>query len=46
MSELWQVKWLAFEDVVDWDAIALVVHRDSMADIPALVAATDVEVLS
>ena len=39
-----QVKWLAFEDVVDWDTIALVVHREKMADIPALVAATDVEV--
>ena len=38
------MKWLAFQDEVDWDAIALVVHRDAMADIPALVAATDVEV--
>ena len=40
-----QVKWLAFEDVIDWGTIALVIHRDAMADIPALVATTDVEVL-
>ena len=46
MYGLWQVKWLAFEDVVDWDEIAVVVHRDAMAEIPALVAATDVEVRS
>ena len=36
-----QAKWLAFEDMIDWESIALVVHRSDMASIPALVAATD-----
>lgn len=39
-----QVKWLAFEDAVDWNSIAIIVHRDQMATIPALVAAADAEV--
>lgn len=36
-----QAKWLAFEDVIEWESIALVVHRSDMASIPALVAASD-----
>lgn len=39
-----QVKWLAFEDAVEWSSIAIVVHRNQMASIPALVAAADVQV--
>jgi len=38
------VKWIAFEDEIDWSTIAIVVHRDQMATIPALVAAADVKV--
>ena len=41
-----QDKWLAFQDRIDWSSIAIVVHRNKMADLPALVAATDVEVTS
>lgn len=36
-----QVKWLPFEDVVDWESIALVVPRSEIATIPERVAATD-----
>jgi hypothetical protein len=35
---IWEdVKWLAFEDVIDWETIALVVHRRDMAKIKDLV---------
>jgi hypothetical protein len=37
-----QFKWLAFEDIVDWDSIAIIVHRSEMASIPERVNATDV----
>jgi hypothetical protein len=39
---LLQVKWLAFEDVVDWDSIAIIVHRSEMASIPERINTTDV----
>lgn len=36
------MKWLAFEDAVDWESIAVVVHRKDMATIPERINATDV----
>ena len=36
-----QEKWLAFEDLVDWSTIALIVPRADIASIPARVNATD-----
>lgn len=38
---LLQVKWLPFEDEVDWETVALVVHRSEISSIPQRVAAAD-----
>ena len=40
------MKWLPFEDRVDWDGIAIIVHRDNMTNIPTLVKLADTKVLS
>ena len=39
-----QTLWLPFKDKVDWNSIALVVHKDNTSDIPDLIARTDVTV--
>ncbi len=39
-----QTLWLPFKDKVDWNTIALVVHKDNTSDIPDLIARTDVTV--
>lgn len=43
-SGVLQVKWLPFQDRVDWSSIAIIVHRDQMATIPTLVKLADIEV--
>ena len=35
------MKWLAFEDIVDWESIAIIVESKDMASIPERVNATD-----
>ena len=39
-----QTLWLPFADKLDWDSIALVVHKDNTSEIPDLIARTDITV--
>ena len=39
-----QKVWLPFTDKVDWENIALIVHKDNTSEIPDLIARTDITV--
>ena len=39
-----QSLWLPFTDKLDWDSIALIVHKDNTSEIPDLIARTDITV--